>query len=353
MTIRWQFHPLAFQSPEARSWLESQANLLKPNTIDSYGRAVNEHLSFLSSRSISPVDARKYDLTEYVSHLRSRPNPRGKNIKSISSGAGLSINTMRLKLTAVRLFYDYLIEEGLRNNNPVGRGRYTPGKGFGLKKDRSLVPRQATLPWIPNEGEWQRILEAVREEPLRNQVIFAMQYDAALRRETVCSLNVGDIDPSYRLINIRAEINKNGRAYVVAYTEPTNILYAIYLRQRMKLSRDSGAIFLSESPRNRAQPISIWTWSKAVKRIARRSGVARLTTHTLRHLCLTDLARAGWELHEIADFAGHRSLETTKIYIHLSGRDLAQKLAKGMDGIHAWRTSMMEKIFSESRGAKN
>jgi integrase len=32
----------------------------------------------------------------------------------------------------------------------------------------------------------------------------------------------------------------------------------------------------------------------------------QFSTHTLRHLCLTDLARAGWELHAIATFAGHR-----------------------------------------------
>ncbi len=60
---------------------------------------------------------------------------------------------------------------------------------------------------------------------------------------------------------------------------------------------------------------------------------------------MTDLAKAGWDLHEIAQFAGHRSLETTKIYIHLSGRDLAEKLEKGMNQIHAWRIAMMTEIL--------
>ena len=52
----------------------------------------------------------------------------------------------------------------------------------------------------------------------------------------------------------------------------------------------------------------------------------RFSTHATRHLCLTDLARMGWELHAIASFAGHRSTESTLKYIHLSGRDLADKL---------------------------
>jgi site-specific recombinase XerD len=48
-----------------------------------------------------------------------------------------------------------------------------------------------------------------------------------------------------------------------------------------------------------------------VQGIARRAGVQQFSTHTLRHPCLTDLARAGWELHLIATFAGHRSTQTT------------------------------------------
>jgi integrase/recombinase XerD len=34
---------------------------------------------------------------------------------------------MQLRLVAVRLFYDHLVEEGLRETNPVGRGRYYTG----------------------------------------------------------------------------------------------------------------------------------------------------------------------------------------------------------------------------------
>ena len=61
----------------------------------------------------------------------------------------------------------------------------------------------------------------------------------------------------------------------------------------------------------------------------------------MRHLCLTDLARMGWELHEIATFAGHRSTDSTLRYIHLSGRDLADKLTAGMDHIHGWRVETL------------
>jgi integrase/recombinase XerD len=74
-----------------------------------------------------------------------------------------------------------------------------------------------------------------------------------------------------------------------------------------------------------------------IQRIAQRADVPRFTTHTPRHLCLTDLARCGWELHLLASFAGHRSTASTLQYIHLSGRDLSAKLAAGMAELHAER----------------
>jgi integrase len=64
-------------------------------------------------------------------------------------------------------------------------------------------------------------------------------------------------------------------------------------------------------------------------------------------LCLTDLARAGWDIHEIATFAGHRNTDTTLQYIHLSGRDLANKLSKAADSLHERRVMFMATVLRE------
>jgi integrase/recombinase XerD len=175
--------------------------------------------------------------------------------------------------------------------------------------------------------------------------MLALTYDAALRREELCALAVADIDPAHRLLRIRAETTKNRQERIVPYSEATGVLYATYLRHRRELSRERGPLFLSESRRNRGQPVSIWTWSKVVHGLAERAGVAPFAPHTPRHLCLTDLARAGWDIHEIARFAGHRSTQTTLQYIHLSGRDLAAKIARGMDAIHAWRAQVTAEML--------
>ncbi len=78
-----------------------------------------------------------------------------------------------------------------------------------------------------------------------------------------------------------------------------------------------------------------------VRRIAVAPGAERFSTHTTRHLCLTDLARMGWEAHAFAAFAGHRNTDSTLRYIHLSWRDLVGKLSQGMRHIQARRVQAM------------
>jgi hypothetical protein len=43
----------------------------------------------------------------------------------------------------------------------------------------------------------------------------------------------------------------------------------------------------------------------------------------------------------------HRSLATTLQYIHLSGRELAAKLARGMAEVHAWRVAQMAELLAQ------
>lgn len=293
-----------------------------------------------NGRAWTPVAANRAHIAVYVRELTERPSRRGVNVVSIDSGSGLANATIQQRLVPVRLFYDYLVEEGLREANPVGRGRYTPGRRRG-GHERGLVPRLTKLPWIPYEREWAELLAVASKEPVRNRVMLALAYDAALRREELCSLRTDDLDPAHRTLRVRAETTKNRLERVVPYSASTGVLLSGYLAHRARISRARGPLFLSESHRNHAQPLSLWTWSKVVRRIAVEAGVPRFSTHTTRHLCLTDLARMGWELHTIATFAGHRSTDATLAYIHLSGRELADKLSKGMEHIHAWRVAAL------------
>jgi site-specific recombinase XerD len=191
-------------------------------------------------------------------------------------------------------------------------------------------------------------LTVVSKEPIRNRCMLALAYDAALRREELCQLRSDDLDPAHRLLRVRAETTKGRRERVLPYSCVSGELLQSYLRHRRTLASRRGPLFLSESPRNYSEPLSLWTWSKVIRSIALRADVPAFSTHTLRHLCLTDLARSGWDLHEIARLAGHQNLETTQQYVHLSGRDLADRYSKTMKHLHDWRLGALSGPLARS-----
>jgi integrase/recombinase XerD len=316
--VRWDRCPVAAAHPLCRVWLAFQSNRgLARNTLDAYSQGLEVFLRFLSYQQLSVPAVARVHIGAYLASLQSH-------------NGYLSNATVQQRLTVLRLFYTYLVEEGVCEKNPTA---YNGG--------RALVPRHRKLPWVPNEDDWQTILTAVAQEPIRNRVMFTFAYDAGLRREELCSLCTSDIDPSRRTIWVRAENTKGRRDRVMPYSAASGALFAGISIIGERSRRNEDLCFFLNHAATTAAPISIWSWSKIVLRVARRAGVPRFTTHTLRHLCLTDLARAGWDIHEIATFAGHRSVQTTLLYIHLSGRDLARKLAAGMAQIHAQRTRML------------
>ena len=73
----------------------------------------------------------------------------------------------------------------MRDQNPVGRGVYTPSRAFGVANGqrehrvRGLVRRFGPLPWIPSDDEWRAVLAAIQAESLRNRTMIALSYDAA------------------------------------------------------------------------------------------------------------------------------------------------------------------------------
>jgi integrase len=215
----------------------------------------------------------------------------------------------------VRLFYDYLQEIGLRADVPLSRRSFTPGNGFYGTRDRALVPYFERFPWIPGDDEWEAILSALAAEPVRNRLMLLLSYDGALRRGELLALSTSDIRAPLRQIVIRPEIAKNRSGRIVLYGAVTAELLRRYLDHRHALGVRGGALFRSESPRNYSQPLSIHAWTKIVAGIAERAGTPRFTPHTLRHLRLTDLARCGTDLHAISLYAGHRSLDTTRLYL--------------------------------------
>jgi hypothetical protein len=155
-------------SENASAWLMMQHYLsLEENTLKTCGRCLEDYLIFSSERGVVPEEAGRDHIALWVADLSSRPNAHGAKVLNIDSGLGYANATMQQRLTAVRLCYDHLIEQGIRPDNPVGRGKYTPGNAFAGKRDRGLLRRYRRLPWIPSDGQWRILLAAFGGQSLR------------------------------------------------------------------------------------------------------------------------------------------------------------------------------------------
>lgn len=326
--VRRERFPAVGEHEQCRRWLQFTANIGRaPNTVDAYGRALQDYLTFCATSYTDPITARADVIAAWIGDMRRRPNLHG------GDKVGLSDATVQQRVIAVRGFYDFLVEDQLRERNPVRRGQ----SGRHREQPRQGLVRVAQkAPWIPDEHAWGRILQAARSDTLRNRLMLCLGYDGALRREELVSLQIGDLEPAWSLIHVRAEATKSQRGRTVAFGATSGGLLVAYLRHRTDVfGKVDGNLFRSASRRNHGAGLGPSAWSKTVTAIARRAQVPELSTHTLRHLRLTDLARAGWDIEEIAQYAGHRDLSTTLTYIHLSGRELAAKFHAASTSLHA------------------
>jgi integrase/recombinase XerD len=322
----WRLLPRVASCPMARRWLERLSALdAAANTIASYGYTLELYLEFCSGVS-APDLSNRGTVVAFVAWLRERA-PRSQGIR-IENRSRISNSTLQVRLSALRGWFDHLVDFGEMIRNPIGRGRYVPTHPqSGI---RGLIPRTRVLPWIPWQEQWEQILNAMRDECIRNRCMFALQYCGALRREEVCATAIERLDVGRRLLRV---FGKGRRERVVFYSPVVDPLLKEYLQERRRYSSSSGALFLSESNRNRASPLGVSAWTKVIERIADTVGLPAFTTHTVRHRRLTDLAVSGWQLHEIAAYAGHTDQSVTLQYIHLSGRELGPKLLRTMAAV--------------------
>jgi site-specific recombinase XerD len=340
--VKCEHYPHVAAHYAARSFVERLTLKGKrPKTIDAYARAIEDLLAYFSEvNSERVLEADEADLDRYIASLKQRwPKKRGRGgmiedetkIRSLTERK-ISDNTIALRMVACRLFYDFLIRKNLRTNpvNPIVRGN--DGRD-GQRPVRGPVSKQQRLPWVPDDTIWERFVRHVLlHEDMRTQAMVLLAYEGALRREELMLLRVDDIDWARGIITIRPETTKNGRMRHVPISGAVLHLVRRYIEGNRRTllaaydGEDLGQIFLSESTRNPGRPLAVGAFDEIVERVREKVGLPLLTPHTLRHQRCTILKRAGISLDEIALIAGHKSTETTRLYIHLAPSELSQRI---------------------------
>jgi integrase len=121
------------------------------------------------------------------------------------------------RITALRLYFEYLVEEVVRRSSPVFRRGTIQAYGSAIFRTPGPIRRLHKLPWIPTDEEWQRVLQATSEDCVRDRAMLALAYDGALRREELCRVSVSDFDFARKLLTIRLGMHISPNALFRAY----------------------------------------------------------------------------------------------------------------------------------------
>jgi site-specific recombinase XerD len=174
------------------------------------------------------------------------------------------------------------------------------------------------LPLVLSQEEVARLIDAA-ESPF-HRVLLMTLYATGARRAEVARLKISDIDSERMVIHIRGGKGRKDRDVMLS----PKLLAALRAYWRGLRRKPSIWLFPSGRWHNCKHPISpnaVWL---ACYRAACRASLAhkRIHPHTLRHCFATHLLEAGADLRTIQLLLGHRDLEETTIYLHLSRRYL-------------------------------
>ena len=261
---------------------------------------------------------------------------RGPKVVRLEDGeAGLSARTIKRRLASVSAFYAYVVARGDRGvkANPVPRGtanRRPSGRPGRLGSPLIRTPR--TLPRVLSPAEADAFMAALRTH--RDRAMVEAMLLGGLRRCEVLGLRLQDISAGERRLFI-AE-GKGGHQRRVPVSRRFFMTLSAYLtEERSDVDSGTDRVFVVLKRPRRGYPLSAYGLDQIVEDARARAGIARLTCHQLRHTCLTRLREAGMALEAVQAQAGHRSIESTRIYLHLANTWLAEEYTRAADAIEA------------------
>src|SRR5918994_1503460 len=298
----------ALGDPLVDSYLAFVAGRSRPNTL----RAVAHDLkTFFTVIDKDAVDIVAADIFAFVAHQRG-----DRRVVRISDGeSGLSARTIARRLSSISGLYAYLIARGDTSvrSNPVPRGLSTRRRG-GRRRRVALVCVPRPLPKILSPAEVNALLGALRTHRDR-AMVYAMVL-GGLRRCEVLGLCLGDVQVPERSLFITE--GKGSHQRVVPISNTFFAAVGDYLREERPKEIGTDRVFVTLKGPNRGRPMTPDGVDKILRAGRERAGLERATCHQLRHTCLTRLREAGMELEAVQAQAGHVSIESTRIYLHLS-----------------------------------
>lgn len=270
------------------------------NTIKSYSQDLYYFFKWIQQRYEPPhliSILTSTDLKDYELHLK--------------SDSTIAPSTINRRLITLMKWSEFLVTIGSTNINLANNIK--------IKK----VQRQNNIRWLTRK-EVGKLLHAIELEKQQNykkgvlhQTIVYLAVNLGLRVQEMCDVKLADIDVQRSILRING---KGDKYRIVPMTENTKESIDNWLKVR-----DQQSDYLLVSSK------SNYITTRAIQHIFKKySSILgiEITPHSLRHTYCKQLAQQGVDIQSIAELAGHSSVDTTRIYVTPSIRELKDALKK-------------------------
>jgi integrase/recombinase XerD len=256
------------------------------NTVAAYRRDLGHLVEFLLGRRVrGPSGVTSTLLRDFVFHLKD---------------IGLSPNSIKRHVSAVRTYFKFLVGEGHVLRDP---------------SERLASPRRwRTLPVVLSVPEVERLLAAPSaDDPLhwRDRAMLEFAYATGARVSELVAVEVRHVLFDQGLVRLFGKGSKERIVPVGRRALGAVALYVREVRPNLEKGKGQGRLFLNARGGSLSR---VGAWG-IIKRCARAAGITkRVTPHTLRHTFATHLLEGGADLRAVQEMLGHADLATTQLY---------------------------------------
>ena len=255
------------------------------------------------------LDAYRNDLERAADSVGSLGSASADGLSRLGSHwADLAPATVARRSAALRRFFGFLVDEGLRGDDPS-----------------SALPRprfERPLPRILDEDEVRRMFESAEDRAasgegvaVRNLALLELLYGSGLRASELVSLPRGAVRPKQPFLMV---IGKGSKERLVPISSRAEGAVAKWREQV-----PSNALWLFPSGKGHLSRVRLF---QIVRQMAADGGISpeRVSPHVLRHAFATHLLSGGADLRVLQSLLGHADIATTQIYTHVDSARLVE-----------------------------
>ena len=210
--------------------------------------------------------------------------------------SGVTSRSVNRKITAIKSFYKFLIQEELLEENPTRK---------------ILSPKSSNkLPVFLEESKMEELFDKINFQDIlhgeRDKLILDVFYMTGIRLTELINLNIADVNLENSSIKV---VGKRNKERIIPIS--SNLL--IDLKKFVKKTSNSKLLFTCDKEK-KLTPKKVY--NIVHKYLSEISSVNKKSPHVLRHTFATHMLNNGADINVIKEILGHSNLRATQVYTH-------------------------------------